>query len=73
MPEIATDVLKITATLAVIAAALCLYLRLLTALDLWTSERFGFSLKGHKSSRLEPPKVEVQTLFDGNTTDQDQI
>jgi hypothetical protein len=36
-------------------------------LDLWCQRRFGRSLSGRMN------KLEIQTLFHGNTKDQDQI
>jgi hypothetical protein len=36
-------------------------------LDLWFERRFGRSLSGRMN------KLEIQTLFHGNTKDQDQI
>lgn len=36
-------------------------------LDLWFEQRFGRSLSGRMN------KLEIQTLFNGNTKDQDQI
>jgi hypothetical protein len=36
-------------------------------LDLWCERRFGRSLSGRMN------KLEIQTLFHGNTKDQDQI
>jgi hypothetical protein len=39
----------------------------LGALDLWCHERFGHSLSGRMN------RLEIQTLFHGNTRDQDQI
>jgi hypothetical protein len=39
----------------------------LPELDLWWMSRFGRSLSGR------PNKIEIQTLFHGNTRDQDQI
>jgi len=36
-------------------------------LDLWCQRRFGHSLSGRMN------KLEIQTLFHGNTKDQDQI
>lgn len=36
-------------------------------LDLWCQRRFGHSLSGHMN------RLEIQTLFHGNTKDQDQI
>jgi hypothetical protein len=37
------------------------------SLDVWFQQRFGRSLSGHMN------KLEIQTLFNGNTKDQDQI
>jgi len=39
----------------------------LGSLDLWFERRFGRSLSGRIN------KLEIQTLFHGNTKDQDQI
>ena len=39
----------------------------LTKLDLWWGARFGRTLSGRG------PRVEIQTLFHGNTRDEDQI
>lgn len=36
-------------------------------LDLWCQRKFGHSLSGRMN------KLEIQTLFHGNTKDQDQI
>ena len=40
---------------------------LLGSLDLWCQRRFGRSLSGRIN------KIEIQTLFHGNTRDQEQI
>ena len=37
------------------------------SLDLWFERKFGHSLSGRMN------KLEIQTLFHGNTKDQDQI
>jgi len=39
----------------------------LATLDLWCQRRFGHSLSGRMN------RLEIQTLFHGNTKDQDQI
>lgn len=39
----------------------------LASLDLWFERRFGFPLSGRMN------KLEIQTLFHGNTKDQNQI
>ena len=39
----------------------------LATLDLWWGRKFGRTLSGRG------PRVEIQTLFHGNTRDQDQI
>jgi hypothetical protein len=39
----------------------------ITRLDLWCYRTFGHSISGHLN------KLEIQTLFHGNTKDQDQI
>jgi hypothetical protein len=46
-----------------------LYLRFLV-FDGWCEQTFGFSLLQRRS---KPAKVGIQSLFDGNTKDQDQI
>ena len=50
------------------AAAFWLYLKVCVALDNWWEETFGISWRQRRT-----PKVEIQTLFHGNTKDQDQI
>jgi hypothetical protein len=50
-----------------VAVCICVYLKLLAFLR----ER-GWSLGRYDASH-EPSKVEIQTLFHGNTKDQDQI
>lgn len=37
----------------------------------WSDRVFGPSLR--RGPTYEPPKVEIQSLFDGNTKDQDQL
>jgi hypothetical protein len=58
-----------TAMLGFVAVAVCIwvYLKVLAFLH----ER-GWSLGRYDASH-EPSKVEIQTLFHGNTKDQDQI
>ncbi len=54
----------------VVKAAVMLFVLLgrgLGRLDLWFERRFGHCLSGRMN------KLEIQTLFHGNTRDQDQI
>ena len=65
--DILKDVAKILSAFAAIAAAVWLWVKLLAFLD-----SHGFHL--HRGDpRHEPPKVEIQSLFHGNTKDDDQI
>jgi len=63
-----TDVLKIVLTLAAIAGLIWAYLEICVYLDLWTERVFGRSLRLRRQN-----KMEIQTLFHGNTKDQDQL
>jgi hypothetical protein len=65
------DLLKILLGFAAVAAVLWLYLKLRLFLDEVGRRFFGpsFGLIGIRRA----PKVEIQTLFNGNTKDQDQI
>jgi hypothetical protein len=62
------DVFQIVLTLLGVGVSVWLYLKLVALLDEWFECRFGWSLR-----RQRAPKVEVQTLFHGNTKDEDQI
>jgi hypothetical protein len=61
------DFLKILGGFLVVAACLWAYLKLLAFLD---AHRLRL---GRYDARQEPSKVEIQTLFHGNTKDEDQI
>jgi hypothetical protein len=61
------ELLKIVLGMSAIAVCVWLYLKLLTFLD----EHGGSA--GRYDARAEPSKVEIQSLFHGNTKDQDQI
>lgn len=62
-----TNVIKFLLGFLGVALCLWLYLKLLSFLH----ER-GWSLGRYDASH-EPPKVEIQTLFRGNTKDEDQL
>jgi hypothetical protein len=64
------ELLEILAVMIGIAVGGWLLLNLSTSFDLWCQRKFGF-WPGH--SRTRTPKSEIQTLFHGNTKDQDQI
>ena len=67
--NIFNDVAKILVGLAVVGACLWLWTRFLAFLD-----AHGVRLPLRRGDpRQEPSKVEVQTLFHGNTKDEDQI
>jgi hypothetical protein len=61
------DFLKVLLGFGVVALCIWLYLKFLAYLRErgWSAGRFD--------PGSEPPKVEVQTIFHGNTEDQDQI
>jgi hypothetical protein len=61
------NILKVSLGFVAVATCIWLYLKLLTFLR----ER-GLRLGRYDASH-EPSKVEIQTLFHGNTKDQDQI
>jgi len=61
------DILRVFLGLGAAAICIWLYLKLLA----FFHER-GWSLGRYDASH-EPPKVEIQSLFHGNTKDQDQI
>jgi hypothetical protein len=65
--EVLKDILKILFSILGVALCLWLYLKLLA----FVKERGG-SLGRYDASH-EPSKVEIQTLFHGNTKDEDQI
>jgi len=67
--DVLKDVGKIVLGIAVVSACVLLWMRLLAFLD-----ARGFHLpQGRGDPRHEPSKVEIQTLFHGNTKDEDQI
>jgi hypothetical protein len=61
------DLLKIVVGIASVGAFVWLYLKWRAFLD----ER-GVA-RGRHDPRVEPPKVEIQSLFHGNTKDEDQV
>jgi hypothetical protein len=61
------EFLKVVGVVAAVGACIWLYLKLLAFSD----ER-GIRRKRH-DPRVDPPKVEIQSLFHGNTKDEDQI
>ena len=65
--EQAIDFLKILGGFLGVAACLWAYLKLLAFLD-----AHGLGL-GRYDARHKASKVEIQTLFHGNTKDEDQI
>jgi len=67
--DILKDVGKILSGLVAVGACLWLWVRFLAFLD-----ARGLHLPLRRGDpRVEPPKVEVQSLFHGNTKDEDQI
>jgi hypothetical protein len=63
------DVVRILVALGALAACLWLWIKLLDFLD-----SHGLRLPTSRGDpRHEPPKLEIQTLFHGNTKDEDQI
>jgi hypothetical protein len=61
------EVLNVVGVIAAVGACVWLYLKLLAFSD----ER-GIRCSVH-DPRVDPPKVEIQSLFHGNTKDEDQI
>ena len=61
------EFLRVIGVIAVVSACIWLYLRWLAFSD----ER-GIRRTRH-DPRVDPPRVEVQSLFHGNTKDEDQI
>lgn len=62
------ELLKILGVMAGIAVVVWLWLKVSVSFDLWCQRKFGF-WPGYNRA----PKSEIQTLFHGNTKDQDQI
>jgi hypothetical protein len=62
------ELLQICAVMAGIALGFWVLLNMSTSFDLWCQRKFGFWPRVDRA-----PKSEVQTLFHGNTKDQDQI
>jgi hypothetical protein len=63
------EILQILLGIIAVSVFVLLYLRFLV-FDAWCEQTFGFSVLRR---RTKPAKVEIQSLFDGNTKDQDQI
>jgi hypothetical protein len=61
------ELLKVVAGISLVGACVWLYLKLMAFLD---EHRVGL---GRYDPRVQPSKVEVQSLFHGNTKDEDQI
>jgi len=62
------DLLESVLPLAGVAGFLYVYLKLVVLIDERSERKFGRSVIGRKL-----PKVEFQSLFHGNTKDQDQL
>jgi hypothetical protein len=60
------EILQVLLAIIGVSVLVWLYLRL----NAWCEETFGFSVPWR---RTKPAKVEIQSLFDGNTKDEDQI
>lgn len=61
------EVLKVVGVIAAAGACIWLYVKLLAF-----SDKRGIRRRV-RDPRVDPPKVEIQSLFHGNTKDQDQI
>jgi hypothetical protein len=61
------DLLKILVGMAAVGGCTLLYLKWRALLD-----EHGVA-RGRHDPRVESPKVEIQSLFHGNTKDEDQI
>ncbi len=62
------ELLQILAVMFAIVIVVWIYFKLTLFVDDWCERRLGISLR-----RQRAPKLEIQTLFHGNTKDQDQI
>ena len=63
------EFLEIVLVLAALAGLLYLYLKIATILDAWNEKAFP----GSHRWRRRRTNLELQTLFHGNTKDEDQI
>ncbi|MGP0020674.1 MAG: hypothetical protein ACLPHP_19050 [Candidatus Sulfotelmatobacter sp.] len=62
------DILRIVLALSAIGLVVWLYLTVVTFLDQWSDRTFGWSIMRRRNY-----KTEIQTLFHGNTKDEDQL
>jgi hypothetical protein len=65
------ELLQILGVMAGIAVSAWLLLNASASFGLWCQQKFGFWPRYSRSRR--PAKTEIQTLFHGNTKDEDQI
>lgn len=62
------ELLQILAVMFAIVVVVCMYFKVTLFVDDWCERKLGISFR-----RRRTPKLEIQTLFHGNTKDQDQI
>lgn len=66
------ELLQILGVMAGIVVGVWLLLSASVSFGLWCQQKFGFWPR-YSRSRNNPAKTEIQTLFHGNTKDEDQI
>jgi hypothetical protein len=64
------ELLQILGVMASIVVGAWLLFNASVSFGLWCQQKFGF---WPRYSRSRPAKTEIQTLFHGNTKDEDQI
>ena len=67
------DILRIILGLSAVGLLMWLYLKLVSLLEEGTERVFGRSWRSLRAPRQQPGKIEIQSLFHGNTKDQDQL
>jgi hypothetical protein len=67
------DVIRIVSALLAIVAVIGIYLKITASVQEWSEGKSGRPWRTWREPRHEPAKVEIQSLFHGNTKDEDQL